>query len=844
LERFQREAEVIAALNHPNIVTIYSIQQDRDRRFLTMELVEGESLDQALPDDGLSTRKVLDLGAVLAEALAAAHEKGIVHRDLKPSNVMLNEQGVIKVLDFGLAKVARDAAPHDTEAATQLGTLTQEGGIVGTAAYMSPEQARGEAVDTRSDIFSLGCLLYEAATGQRPFSGSSSIDILHNIIHAEPEPLAERRPDTPLQLQWILRKCLAKAPEDRYQSAAELGVALRSLKKDLDSSSDLPTATSVGIPAAPQSEPAQSRTGMVVAIAAMLAVVEMFVLWMTLRSETGKIETPSVSKSISIERLTSSGKITGAAISPDGNYFAYSLTEEALGQSLGIQQIARGQSLELVPRRTVGYWSVGFTPDGSEVFFAQKGRELEVEGIYRVSTLGGNWQIVADVALDSQIGFSPDGTRMAWFRAQYPEPNQTSMVVANTDGTDMQPLVALAKPDFFVPIFWSGPSWSPDGSLLAASVNTMEPGGLPRIEVYDAQSGAVEWSRDLDFAELAHVCWLREGNGILVVASRHYKDDSQIWLVPYPEGPLKRITNDLLLYRILTLTADGEALLTVAADPKATMWVTASDASATPRQIPTGRQDGYFGFSITPDGRIALPIERGGSYQLALVDLDGTGQTALTSGNEDVLWPRATPDGRIVYVAVTPSEAQLRRIDLDGGNPLTLLTSKSEMVPDVSRDGKWVVYEDPTITGFETLWRLPVAGGSPEQLTTYEAMRVAISPDSSMMAFYYRESVDGRWKLGIAPITGGAPDWVFDGVSTFSRSFVRWTVDGQALLINSMPGDRSNLYRVPFDGGEPVKITDYDEHRLSWVDFSPDGETMVFARTHWTRDAILIRNFR
>jgi len=233
LERFQREAKTVASLNHPNIVTLYSVEEGAGVRFLTMELIEGKGLDQVLPADGLPLAKVFDNGIAIADALAAAHDKGIVHRDLKPANVMLTTDGRVKVLDFGLAKVAEKSGWDQT--ITQVAPITTEGAVIGTVPYMSPEQLRGQQVDHRSDIFSLGVLLYEMATGRRPFSGASNTDVMSSILRDTPRPLAQMKPDLPQQLGRIVAQCLEKEPEDRYHSAKDVRNALRGLRKEVES---------------------------------------------------------------------------------------------------------------------------------------------------------------------------------------------------------------------------------------------------------------------------------------------------------------------------------------------------------------------------------------------------------------------------------------------------------------------------------------------------------------------------------------------------------------------------------------------------------------------------------
>ena len=233
LERFQREAKTVASLNHPNIVTLYSVEEDAGVRFLTMELIEGQGLDQVLTAGGVPLSRVFDSGIAIADALAAAHDKGIVHRDLKPGNVMLTSDGRVKVLDFGLAKVAEKAAWDQT--VTQLPPITTEGAVIGTVPYMSPEQLRGQHVDHRSDIFSLGILLYEMATGRRPFSGATKTDVMSSILRDTPRPLTQVNPELPPQLGRIIAQCLEKEPEERYHSAKDVRNALRGLRKEVES---------------------------------------------------------------------------------------------------------------------------------------------------------------------------------------------------------------------------------------------------------------------------------------------------------------------------------------------------------------------------------------------------------------------------------------------------------------------------------------------------------------------------------------------------------------------------------------------------------------------------------
>ena len=243
LARFEQEARAAAALNHPNIVTIHSVEHIDGVPFLTLELVDGQTLGELIPREGLPLDRVLSLGIPLADAVGAAHQRGITHRDLKPANVMVTSDGRVKVLDFGLAKV-KEEAQMPIDAGLPTASLTGEGRIVGTVAYMSPEQAEGKPIDARSDVFSLGIILYEMATGQRPFEGDTHMSTLSAIIKDTPRGITDVRPGLPRELSKIISRCLAKDVEDRYQSAKDLRNDLRALKNELTSGEIVPVSGS------------------------------------------------------------------------------------------------------------------------------------------------------------------------------------------------------------------------------------------------------------------------------------------------------------------------------------------------------------------------------------------------------------------------------------------------------------------------------------------------------------------------------------------------------------------------------------------------------------------------
>ncbi len=263
--RFEREAQAIAALNHPNIVTIYSVEETEGVHFITMELVKGKTLTELIPKKGLPLNKLLEIAIPLADAVSTAHEQGITHRDLKPDNIMVSDEGRLKILDFGLAKLKQEVAAEAPGSELPTEHRTEEGRILGTVAYMSPEQAEGKTVDHRSDIFSMGILLYEMATGERPFRGDTKASIMSSILRDTPASVTDLRSDLPRDVAKLIRRCLAKNPEDRLQAAKDLRNELRELKQEVESGEVFERA-------APRSRPVKWMVGIAVAIVATAAV--------------------------------------------------------------------------------------------------------------------------------------------------------------------------------------------------------------------------------------------------------------------------------------------------------------------------------------------------------------------------------------------------------------------------------------------------------------------------------------------------------------------------------------------------------------------------------------------
>ncbi|MGA7410698.1 MAG: protein kinase, partial [Bryobacteraceae bacterium] len=375
-QRFIREAKAASSLNHPNIVTIHEIDQADGTDFMVMEFVDGKTLQQSIPGGGFPVADALKYAIPIARALAAASSAGIIHRDIKPANIMVGANGIVKVLDFGLAKLtARETSADDlTETRNE---HTQEGTIVGTASYMSPEQAQGRPVDARSDIFSFGAVLYEMLSGRRAFQGANLMSTLAAILEKDPAPLAELNSRIPRELERVVMRCLRKDPEHRFQHMADVRVALEELKEESDSGKLTP--------AQPARAP-RSRKGLLSGLIAALILLAGAGGWLWWHSR------PAKALPRALTRLTFNGVSVNPSISRDGKLLAYQATIGGPSPEIWVQQIGGGKAIQIT-REKEGALYPAFSPDGTQIAYQSHG------DIFEVAALGGDTRLITSDGL-------------------------------------------------------------------------------------------------------------------------------------------------------------------------------------------------------------------------------------------------------------------------------------------------------------------------------------------------------------------------------------------------------------------------------------------------------------
>ena len=818
-ERFAREAQAVAALNHPNIVTIHSVEEADGVPFLTMELVEGQPLGAHIPPGGMPLDTFLRIAVGVTDAIGEAHHRGITHRDLKPANILVTSDGRVKVLDFGLAKLREAHLEDVANDVTRMPSaeLTGEGRIIGTVAYMSPEQAEGKAVDQRSDIFSLGVVLHEMATGERPFKGDTNVSVISSILKDTPRPVTDVKPELPPALAKVIRRALSKDPSRRYQTATDLRNDLEDLKQEVDS----------GITVAPPqvASRARRRRGRVLGLAALLLLIAAVSAYQLMkRGGDGPVTFLELDR---VSRLTSTGNATLAAVSPDGRYVAHVKVNGAQA-SLWMRQTATPSDVQIVPPAQVRYDGVALGPDGDYVYYVTYAPTGGVGTLYRVPALGGASQRVLE-DVDSRVSFSPDGSQFTFTRGA-PAKGVAWVMIANADGSGARQLAQLEPPDQFT---LGGPSWSPDGKTILAPAQSRRVGPAFMVVSIDVASGKTT-RLEGTWNAVGDIEWLSDGRSFLVIASEAGPASNQLWQVTMPRYERQRFTNDLNNYVSASMSRDMRSIVTVQAETIANLWVTTPEALAAGTQITRGRTaDGNNGADWTQDGRVVYASNAGGSQQLWILPATGGDPTQLTTGSDASFAPKVSPDGRAVFFQrFKDGRMRIWRMNLDGSEQKPLTEGPADFLPVPGRDG--FVYYTSQASQSPRAFKVPVDGGASIPLGDFNFRVVDISPSNELLGVTWDEE-HRRSALAIVPASGGAPRMLRE-VPAFAGT---WTRDGTGIAYPAATPDGTGVFRytlatrrIQQDGVIPGNL-----FNAVW---SHDGKQIVLSRGSSTSDVVLM----
>ncbi len=871
LDRFLLEARAASALNHPNICTIYAVERAGDQSFIAMELLEGDTLYHQLNTGAASVDRLLDWGIQLADALDAAHAKGIIHRDIKPANIFLTKRGTVKVLDFGLAKLTRADLAIETIGPTQddpsPAHLTSPGATVGTIAYMSPEQARGLELDTRSDLFSLGAVIYQMATGRLPFVGATTAVIFHAILDLDPVPALQLNPGLPPKLAEIIEKALEKDRDLRYQSAADLRGDLKRLKRDLESgrkagstlvASSLASGSGSGAPSSPDAATAgtsgstsgvsarSSHTSAAVAAAGrhkvgmgafiIVGVVVLLAAGYGVYSLIARKHAQAF-ENFSVSKVTETGDAVDAQLSPDGKYILSLVRDKANKglASLSLRNVPTNSMTQVEPPAEVWYNGLRFSPDGNYFYFVRSdpGNSF-LKYLYRAPLLGGTPEkLAADV--DSNVTLSPDGRKLAFIRDDNPEPGKYQLIVRSVD-TGGETVLASGPSNQEL----YNPAWSPDGKTIMC--NVVQPGDADSgLMAVDASTGKQRLFLSSDDF-LALPTWMPDGSGLLVLDSDQASNyaRSQIVFVSYPEGKLNPVTRDTNNYFDLSVASSGQELATVLSEERWNLFVMPAASEGNDARM-VHSANPFTSFTWTHDGRLIydkdstlnwINPESGAKGVVAPESDATTGDPWQCSNGRYTVFDHRLRSGN--------GSRKVWRADADGGNLKQLSNGKKDFYPVCSPDGQWVYYVDGTT---EQIMRVPIDGGTAQKMADLPfGESFDISPDGGTIAFATVDHAAGHeGKLAlVATDTGKVRQSL-----KFERGpvgVIRFSHDGKAIVYAIHENGVENLWRQPLDGSPGKQLTSFASERILDFHWSFDGSKLAMVRGHDDSDVVLIHD--
>ncbi|HEY0428029.1 MAG TPA: protein kinase [Pyrinomonadaceae bacterium] len=872
LRRFRQEAKAVSALNHPNILTVYDFGQYENFHFIVTELIEGVTLREKISEADLSTAEILDIGVQTGNALAAAHRARVIHRDIKPENIMLLPDGYVKVLDFGLAKLVgiNDELASNSDASTASLIQTKAGMIIGTVNYMSPEQLRGRELDERTDIWSLGIVLFEMFAGQKPFRGDSVSDVIAAVLERPLPALPDFAPQISPEIEEIVKKALEKDKEKRFRTAKELVLTLKTAgffntgeSRRVFPENSLPSDTNpVAVTDSNRAKTVEAQENLLtssekvkgrwrsVALAALL-VLSAVGVWLYAIQSRPKLAAPPKDKKSKL--LAASGNVVDAVISPDGSLVAY-VQNDGEKKSLWFRQTDEidGTGKKLIPNPDFGnYKGLAFAPNSKMIYYLVFDRNA-VGSLYRVSITSDAAQLIAK-NVDSSVSFSPDGAKIAFLRRKTAE-GVEQIIISDADGGNPQILSEKRQPEFFSATSReAGLAWSPDGKTIACPKGARETEG-ERMSVagIDAETRQEKEFTAEKWAHVGKIAWTNDGTNLIFTADGG-KNLYQILRLSRETGKTEKIGDDLSDYKNISISSDGKFLLAVKGSKNSTIFKAGGDFGQ-PVAIGQSNTEVTNGLAFSPAEKILFVSNDRGNRDVWQMDADGENRAALTFDKAAEEYPSISADGKyVVYVSAGGGAHHIWRMNADGSDRKQITNQTDESFPQISPDGKFVIYSSKAESHF-ALWKAAVDGTAPLKLSEGEAHWAAISPDGKLIACLARikdarasEADDADIKLAVISAENGKLVKFFDAAKIhFAPDFppvLRWTRDGKNVAYISTADGVSNILAQSLAGGEPRRLTDFSIDMIFSFDWSPDGKQVVYARGAARSDIVLFEEF-
>ena len=845
-KRFVKEAWAISALNHPNIITIYEIEETENIQYIATEFVDGKTLSELLAEKSLDWEDAVRIAIQITSALESAHTVGVIHRDIKPANIVIRKDGLVKILDFGLAKLT---AATSGDSITR--ELTAPHRIMGTINYMSPEQALGEKIDSRTDIFSFGVVLHEMLFGKVPFQDGE--DAANERSEETGSAFGARDKEIPPALNQIVKHSLEKDRSVRYQTVSEFHNDLKKLLSDPNTASfdyafTDETALQTDIITTPATKSSiefipKTRISPTWLIAALAVLVLAFGVYWIYFSEPQNLpsNTPNF-QSATLDVLTAHGLTQSAAISPDGKLIAYAKKNEDGRHSLFLRQTSSVGDTEIIPPNKTKYSYLKFSRDGEFIYFVGKVSEDQPSSLFKITTLGRNQQkIVSDV--NSQIDFSPDGKNIAFVRVLEGE---FSIVIIDREGKNERTLITRKVPKAYTDTV----SWSPDGKLIASPTMVFGADYAAGIGVIDVETGEEKLIplKAEKLLRISKAAWLNDGKGLIFsLLAAPMGARYQLRYAAYPSGEVENVTNDLTSYEDFSLTTDSNTLVAVQREYTMGLWVTTEDdfETAVGIESKTGADDGEHGVAWTDDGKVIYVSSEGGAQNIWKIDADGKNPKPLTTGYKigQSHMTLANDTGMLTYLQVVSPGFSFFQMDTEGKGVRRVVKGNDATIDRAHANEDWIVYTSRA-DGKLRIWKEPLAGGERVQLTNIETSSPRISPDNKSVAYLIREK--GKpLRIGISSIEGGEPLKTFEiPPTTNTKPGLAWNKTGDEIFFVNTLGTTSNIWSQPLGGSEPKPITDFKEFQIANFSLYPEGNRLAISRGSRNRDVVLVENLR